>query len=160
MMEVAANSFKSAVAKRNECGDYLNKKKFKLKQMQQQSNQTTTQGDSSSNSSNRPDKTSTMEGRSSCDTMTPMLSSDTSAVIKNIVTAQFDDIKRQEYSWDNQPFPLRKTPQQPSIIALTEDDMVNNFARFTYAKTAQGGRNKGSTSAGLSVQKYRMGIID
>ena len=89
-----------------------------------------------------------------------MLSSDTAATIKTVMTAQYDDIKRQEYSWDNQPFPLRKTPQQPFIIALIEDDMVNNFARFTYAKTAQGGRNKSSTSAGLFVQKYRMGIID
>ena len=152
--EAAANSFKSAVAKKNECGDYLNKKKFKLKQMPP--NQTTAQGDS-----NRPDKTNTtVEGRSSCDTTALMLSSDTAATIKTVMTAQYDDIKRQEYSWDNQPFPLRKTPQQPFIIALIEDDMVNNFARFTYAKTAQGGRNKSSTSAGLFVQKYRMGIID
>jgi hypothetical protein len=151
--EVAANSFKSAVAKKNECGDYLNKKKFKLKQMLP--NQTTTQG----GDSNRPtDKTTTVEGRSSSSDTT--LSSDTAAVIKTIVTAQYDDIKRREYTWDNQPFPLRKIPQQPFVIALTEDDMVNNFSRFTYAKTAQGGRNKGSTSAGLSVQKYRMGIID
>jgi len=89
------------------------------------------------------------------------MSNDTTAVIKTIVSAQYDDIKRQENSWDHQPFPLRKTPPpQPFIITLTEDDMVNNFARFTYAKTAQGGRNKSSTSAGLSIQKYRMGVID